>query len=283
MSFGFNVSKNNNTNVQCYDNINIVSITHIDIDSNNYGSFTLHYTDGPSDISIRFKGNGGLTFSYNNIETEKLTKGTWDLQNLLQLPVFLTAICSNTYIENTWEFCFTNYLSSVDFFTNTTWTGMNTVKVFSSFAIPLYFRGPVTSMQEHDKKIIVSASTIEEGNNLKYILENFDKYRFHEYESAKIEVLMYPKSNKFVFKSTGDIKTIMNAICGSTNFFIDEYGFMCCKTWYDVSLMNTFMEINLPLEQVPVAPVSRVTVTNGTIRTIEEMLEETKALEVGLD
>jgi hypothetical protein len=279
MSSEFNVSKNNSKTVQCHNMINIVSINHIDIDSNNYGSFTLNYTDGPSNISIRFKGNGGLIFCYNDIETEELTKGTWDLQNLLQLPVFLTAICSNTYIENTWEFCFHNYLSSVTFFTNTTWTGMNSVRVFSSFGMPLYFRGPVTSMQEHNKKIIVSALTIQEANTAKHKLEDFDKYKFTEYERAKIEVFMYPKSTKFVFKTTGDIKTIMHAICGSKNFFIDENGFMCCKTWYDISLMNTCMEINLPLEQVPVAPVSRVT----SIPTIEQMIEETKAHEVSLD
>lgn len=137
MSSGFNISKYNNKTVECYDNINIISIRHIDIDPNNYGSFTLHYKDG-ANLSITFKGNGGLTFSYNNTETEKLTKGTWDLQNLLQLPVYLIAICSNTYIENTWEFCFTN-LSSVDFFTNTTWSGMNSVQVLPLSSIPNYF------------------------------------------------------------------------------------------------------------------------------------------------
>ena len=282
MSSEFNVSKNNETNettVNCHDMINIVKINHIDIDSNNYGSFTLNYTDGPSNISITFKGNGGLIFCYNNTETEPLTKGTWDLQNLLQLPVFLTAICSNTYMENTWEFCFDNYLSSISFFTNTSWTGLNSVKVFSSFAIPLYFRGPVTSMQEHGEKIIVSALNIEEANEVKQKLEDFEKYKLTEYEKPKIEVLMYPKSNKFVLKCIGDIKIIMNAICGSNNFFIDQNGFMCCKNWYDISLMNTFMNMNLPLEQAPEAPVSSVT----TIPTIEQMLEETNANEVSLD
>lgn len=278
MSSEFNVSKNNEKTVYCYDMINIVKINNIDVDSNNYGSFTLNYTDGPSNIPITFKGNGGLIFCYNNTETEPLTKGTWDLQNLLQLPVFLTAICSNTYMENTWEFCFDNfdnYLSSITFFTNTSWTGLNSVKVYSSFAIPLYFRGPVTSMQEHGEKIIVSALSIKEANDVKQKLETkianknwrrqkkINEYKFTEYERAKIKVLMYPKSNKFVLKCIGDINIIMNAICGSNNFFIDQNGFMCCKTWHDISLMNTFMEINLPLEQTPVAPVSDVT----TIRT----------------
>ena len=253
MSSEFNVSKNNNKIVQCHDKINIVSVKHIDIDSNNYGSFTLNYMDGPSNISIRFKGNGGLIFYYNNIETEELGKGTWDLQNLLQLPVFLTAICSNTYIDNTWEFCFTNYVSSIHFFTNTTWTGMNSVKLYSSFEIPLYFRGPVTSMQEHSEKIIVSAPTLKEANYVKSRLENYHKNRFFTYEFVKISIFPYPNSDKFVFKSTGNIKNLMSTICGSENFFSDENGFVCCKLWYDYNLINTVLGTNLPLEQTPVA------------------------------
>ena len=268
MSSEFNVSKKKINTVQCHGNINIISIRHIDIDSNNYGSLTLHYSDG-TNLSIRFKGNGGLTFSYNNIETDKLTKGTWDLQKLLQLPVFFTAICLNTYAKNTWEFCTSNYLSSVDFFTNTIWSGMNSVKIFSSLSIPLYFTAPVTSMQEHGEKIIVSASDMYEGYYLKNRLENFHKNKFYGYESVKIDVSIYPNSNKFVFKSTGNIKELMNIICGSKNFFSDENGFVCCKTWYDFSLMNIFMGTKLPLEQDHVAHVPRVTV----VRNARELQE----------
>ena len=61
----------------------------------------------------------------------------------------------------------------------------------------------------------------------------------------------------------------MNIICGSKNFFSDENGFVCCKTWYDFSLMNIFMGTKLPLEQDHVAHVPRVTV----VRNARELQE----------
>jgi hypothetical protein len=264
MNSEFDVSNNTTKTVYCYDNINIISIRHIDIDPSGYGILSMHYTDG-TNLSIRFKGNGGLIIYCNGIETENLTKGTWDLENLLRLPVFLTAICTSTYNDNSWEFCTTNYLSSVEFFTNTTWSGMNAVKVFSSFSIPLYLRGPVTSMQEHNEKIIVSASNINEANYLKSRFETYYSNIYFEYESVKIDIIPYPNSNKFVFKCTGNIKNLMYIICGSENFFSDENGFVCCKLWYDYSLINIVLGAKLTLEQIPVAPVVPVvsSVTNG--------------------
>ncbi len=274
MSSGFDVSKNNGVTMNCKGYVNTISIDHVDIDSDNYGSLKLHYVDGTSTL-IKFKGNGGLTFLYNNQETNKLTKGIWNLQNILRLPVFFTAFCSNTYIKNTWEFCTTN-LSSVEFFTNTLWSGMNSVKIIRSVTIPLYFRGLVTSMQEHNEKIVISASEINEGLYLKERLENYHKNRFHEYTQVlDINVLFYPETDKVVFKCKDGINQLMRMICGSKNFFIDENGFICCKTWYDVSLMNKFLGTNLPLEKTPVPINLQPTVTyEEMLVTLEEMRVE---------
>jgi hypothetical protein len=253
MNSEFDVPKNTNKTVHCHDNINIISIKHIDIDPSGYAILSMRYTDG-TNLSLRFKGNGGLIFSFNGKETENLTKGTWNISNMLQMPVFFTSICTNTYYDNSWQFCTQNYLSSVEFSSSTTWSGLNSVKVFSSFSVPLYFRGPVTSMQEHNEKIVISASNISEANYLKSRFENYHKNRFFEYDSVNIDVLPYPNSEKFVFKCHGNIKKLMHTICGSNNFFSDGNGFICCKLWYDYSLLNTVLGTKLTLEQTPIPP-----------------------------
>ena len=46
----------------------------------------------------------------------------------------------------------------------------------------------------------------------------------------------------------------MQTICGSNNFFSDGNGFICCKLWYDYSLLNTVLGTKLTLEQTPIPP-----------------------------
>ena len=234
------------TTLQCFDNVNTILINHIDIDSDNYGSITINYFDGTS-MLMKFKGNGSLTFINNNEEIV-LGKGFHNLQEILQLPRFLTAFCSNVYLKNTWEFCFIG-LASIDFFTNTSWSGMNSIKILRSFAVPLHLRGTnVTSMQEHSEKIIISASDTIEGIYLKKRLEEFTENKFLDFEKINLDVLSFSDSDKIIFKCRkGDFKKLMNEICGSRHFFADDHGFLCCKSWYDVSLLNKFLGANLPL------------------------------------
>lgn len=219
----------------------IVSIDHIDIDPNGgYGRITFYYEDG-TDVYIQFYGNGGLDLSHND-HSAKLNKGSWNLESILQLPKFMTAFCSKTYIKNTWEFCVTNVMS-IDFVTNTTWSGMNSVKIISSSTIPIYLRcTPIISLQESEEKIILSTLDTKDAIYAKRRIENYHQNRMHDFPKVTVDFFVYPETNLKVFKCTCPcFSNLMKIVCASDDFFVDCHDYVCCKSWDDVTLLNNFL------------------------------------------
>lgn len=242
----FNVTNNDDIITQQFDvsTVNIITIDHVDIDPERYGQITLHYVDGTT-VPLKFYGNGGLVFLYNNQASAKLKNGVWNLQNILQLPKTMTAYCSNTYMKNTWEFC-TQGLSHVEFFTNTMWSGMNSVKLFSMPTVPLYLRETTNTMQESSEKLIISTKNFDDATYFKNRLENYHKNKFYNYEKVNLVTSKYHNSDEFVITcKSGNITALIKKICNSTNFFTDHNGFVCCKSRHDIELLNKYIGTNL--------------------------------------
>lgn len=232
----------------------IISIDHIDINPQNHGRITFHYVDGVN-MDILFHGNGGLIF-FSRVgggqpNTKQLCQGFWNLKEKLQLNKSITAFCSSTYMKNTWTFC-SHGLTSIEFFTDSIWSGMNSVRIASSTTTPLYLRPiPITSMKESSEKIILYT---KDGQEALYFADRIKNFKTNQdlpciSEGVHIISKKYHGTNNIVFEcKNSNITTVMTQICGSKSFFSDESNLICCKSWYDILLLNQFLGVRLEME-----------------------------------
>lgn len=217
----------------------MIFIDHIDVNSENNSCITLNYADG-FDTTLRFAGNGGLTFMKDG-ESVQVGKGVWHLKEKLGLSKDVTAFCSNTYIKNTWRFC-TRDVTSVTFSDNSSWTGLNSVAIQSLSSIPLYMTdAEVTTVEEAPDKILLCSSSVEHANYAKRRVVNYRDISAMNGNSRSFECYKYHRSEFYVLStslSTNDVNSIFFQICGCDNFFKDIDGFVYCTSKHDIMLLN---------------------------------------------